>query len=422
MGKDIQTGETYMPGTRSQSQPFFGHDPYDNDFFFRGEHEYRTDTTPSKDVAEPDKQVAEPSGQEAENPGLLREMLVKEFQKYTGKVVGDPEFDDIITQEKWDEKKKAENEKLDENKRKKVLWEGQVKDWEKGGKVGPKPPKPSMPYVEIFTTCIEIQRKTLEHAFKASGLTIKKVLDRDEKGNVKKSKTMVRQFGYGSVGPAQAKEAGAWHEASRNMSERPRKGDLLILAGRGEEVDKAAKEVANYELLKKMGEDATAKVADYEQKAQLAQQAVKAAEGGDIQALKAARRAMIDANNAYDNVLRKTKEAIKMGKTAEKLLPASEQKFADRRAAADHDDPRKFFFSHVGFLTNIEKNKDGTESWTTFDGGQPVISKNKRKEGAAANSRPYDPITNEITGEWSQGGEARWLQGWIDVDKLVDSK
>jgi len=28
--------------------------------------------------------------------------------------------------------------------------------------------------------------------------------------------------------------------------------------------------------------------------------------------------------------------------------------------------------------------------------------------------------TNEISGELRQGGEARWLYGWVDVDKLVD--
>jgi hypothetical protein len=42
------------------------------------------------------------------------------------------------------------------------------------------------------------------------------------------------------------------------------------------------------------------------------------------------------------------------------------------------------------------------------------------KQGAESVRRRYDPATNEMSGEKSQGGDARWLQGWVDIDKLVE--
>jgi hypothetical protein len=81
-----------------------------------------------------------------------------------------------------------------------------------------------------------------------------------------------------------------------------------------------------------------------------------------------------------------------------------------------------FQFSHVGFLQHREELADGREKWTTFDGGQLVQRGGEKIEGAQSSIRYYDPKTNEISGELQQGGEARWLYGWVDVDKMVAGK
>jgi len=80
-----------------------------------------------------------------------------------------------------------------------------------------------------------------------------------------------------------------------------------------------------------------------------------------------------------------------------------------------------FRFSHVGFLQNIEPLKDVRERWTAFDGGQLVMGEGKKEktEGSQSSTCYYDPKANEISGEQQQGGEARWLHGWVDVDMLV---
>jgi hypothetical protein len=59
---------------------------------------------------------------------------------------------------------------------------------------------------------------------------------------------------------------------------------------------------------------------------------------------------------------------------------------------------------------------------TTFDGGRLVQRGSEKIEGAQSSTRFYGPKTNEISGEAQQVGEARWLYGWVDVDKLVAEK
>lgn len=84
-------------------------------------------------------------------------------------------------------------------------------------------------------------------------------------------------------------------------------------------------------------------------------------------------------------------------------------------------------FSHIGYIKSISNNDDGTEAWTTVDGGQGLAGKYDVEgnvtqighEKLAEVHRTYDPTSNLITGEANQGGEPRWLKGWIDVDKLV---
>jgi hypothetical protein len=72
---------------------------------------------------------------------------------------------------------------------------------------------------------------------------------------------------------------------------------------------------------------------------------------------------------------------------------------------------------------------DGTVHFTNVpnDSRYKVYLKEKRKpdpvtDTLASEIRYYDPKSNEISGEAQQGGEGRWLYGWVDVDKLVAGK
>jgi hypothetical protein len=87
-------------------------------------------------------------------------------------------------------------------------------------------------------------------------------------------------------------------------------------------------------------------------------------------------------------------------------------------------------FSHIGYIKSIAVNSDGTETWTTVDGGQGVAGKYDKdgnqtqagKEKIAESHRTYFPDTNLIKGEANQGGALRLLKGWVDIDKLVQPK
>ena len=83
--------------------------------------------------------------------------------------------------------------------------------------------------------------------------------------------------------------------------------------------------------------------------------------------------------------------------------------------------------SHIGFILKIEQNADGTEKWTTADGGQKVLDGKKKKHAAGEVIRTYDPATNTIwAGEKRKSTEGltqdlgeKWLHGWIDVDQIL---
>ena len=60
-------------------------------------------------------------------------------------------------------------------------------------------------------------------------------------------------------------------------------------------------------------------------------------------------------------------------------------------------------------------NGDGTELWTTVDGGQGRAP----SEMIAEVRRVYHPDTTIITGEANQGPGLRRVDGWIDIDRLV---
>ncbi len=85
-------------------------------------------------------------------------------------------------------------------------------------------------------------------------------------------------------------------------------------------------------------------------------------------------------------------------------------------------------FSHIGYIKSITVNADGTETWTTVDGGQGTAGKydadgnvtQTGQEKIAESNRTYDPTTNLIKGEANQGGALRLLKGWVDIDKLAE--
>ena len=85
-------------------------------------------------------------------------------------------------------------------------------------------------------------------------------------------------------------------------------------------------------------------------------------------------------------------------------------------------------FSHVAYFTGRSDNGDGTETWTSVDGGQGSAAEytpkgkliSKGAEAILACTRVYDPATNLVGGGVAnQAAGARWLYGWVDVDKLV---
>src|SRR5262249_27512988 len=145
-----------------------------------------------------------------------------------------------------------------------------------------------------------------------------------------------------------------------------------------------------------------------------------------INALNAAKKAADKAASDVENLKKPTAEELA---PAEAKLDAARQESAAARAERLKEPVGSkkrymFQFSHVGFLKEIEKptTATGRERWTTFDGGQLVEREGKKVEGSQTSTRYYDPKSNEISGELQQGGEARWLYGWVDVDKLVAGK
>ena len=72
-------------------------------------------------------------------------------------------------------------------------------------------------------------------------------------------------------------------------------------------------------------------------------------------------------------------------------------------------------FSHTGHVVSVTDNGDGTELWTTVDGGQGRAP----SEMIAEVRRVYHPDTTIITGEANQGPGLRRVDGWIDIDRLV---
>jgi Domain of unknown function (DUF4157) len=375
----------------------------------------------------------------------IRQKLVDLFGKFEKSVIGDAIFDKVETQKAWDAQKAEEAEATKAYDEKKKKYVDDLKAWEQGGRKGEKP-KPPIP-VPKFTTCIATQQVILTQAFKETGLNIKK------EGKFPK-------YAFATVGaqtaeviaPPDAAGSGAWHWGKMGMSERPRRGDILVLAFRGGTVDQGAKEL-NYILNIKYGtaqklktnEEAKAKLEASQKAIDEAQLSLNGLEKDPqtkgwqlkeahrkleraVNALNTAKMAADKALSAVENLKKPTEEELA---PAEAKLEAARQESATARAKRlekpiGTKERYMFQFSHVGFLQeDIDKKRTdalGREVWKTFDGGQLVERNGKKIEGAQSSTRYYDPKSNEISGEHQQGGEARWLYGWVDVDKLVAGK
>jgi len=372
----------------------------------------------------------------------IRKKLLELFGKFEKHVIGDEVFDKVETQKAWDQQKAEEAEATKVYNGEKEKYDAAMKAWEAGGRKGEKP-KPPIP-VPKFTTCIATQQVILTQAFKETGLAIKK------QGKLPK-------YAYATQGaqtaeaiaPADAAGPGAWHWGRMGMgeNERPKRGDIIVMAFRGGTVDQGAKEL-NYLLNIKYGtaqkvkanEEAKAKlktsgeaIAKAQKSLEELQQNPKAA-NWQLQGAQANLERAINALNAAKKAADKAASDVENLKkpTPEERAPAEAKLEAARKESAAARGERlkepmgskkryMFQFSHVGFLQNRETLTDGTgrEKWTTFDGGQLVEREGKKVEGAQTSIRYYDPKSNEISGELQQGGEARWLYGWVDVDKLV---
>lgn len=327
-----------------------------------------------------------------EGASPLRQEIFKLFAELEDKVIGDPETEKIVTKEKWEGYKKAEAD----YKAAKQKYDDDMARFKKG-ELKEQPKKPT--FVAVYTTCIDTQAYILRTAFKRAGLKMK-----------------TTRSHLGTEGQKVAEKVGpdVWHNASAGMSERPKDGDIIILASRGKAVDKAAQDVAGLQAQLDKGEALEAKLAAAEQANAEARTVLEALEESD-EGYQAAKRAVTTTMVALNAVKHKAAEAMKTAAKAEKLMPGAATKLEKARLAMDHT--KVFEFSHVGILQKREINEDKTEKWTTFDGGQSVQSR-KNEHGSETVVRHYDPKTNEISGEALQGGMARWLQGWIDVDKL----
>jgi uncharacterized protein DUF4157 len=375
----------------------------------------------------------------------IRQELLELFGKFEKSVIGDEVFDKVETQKAWDQQKAEEAAATVVYEEEKQKYATAMKAWEEGGRKGEKP-KPPIP-VAKFTTCIATQQVILTAAFKEAGLAIKK----QGKLPTYAFATQGAQIAE-AIAPADAAGPGAWHWGRMGMpeSERPKPGDIIVMAFRGGTVDQGAKEL-NYLLNIKYGTGQKLKSsAEAQAKLKTSQEAIARAQESleglqqnpnaanwqlraaqarlerAVNALNAAKKAADKAASDVENLKKPTQEELA---PAESKLEAARQVSASARAERLKEPVGSkkrymFQFSHVGFLKSIDKPTDATgrERWTTFDGGQLVEREGKKVEGAQTSKRFYDPKSNEISGELQQGGEARWLYGWVDVDKLVVGK
>ena len=396
--------------------------------------------------AKPKSRAEEVSGEKGLSE--LRQQLFDLFAVFEKQVIGDAVFEKIETKKHWDEAKKAEAEKTKEYEEAKKKYDEAMRVYEQEKKAGKNPAKPPPPVpVAKFTTCIAAQQEILKEAFEAKGLSLKK--------QGKKSPG----FAFATTGALTSETVapGAWHWGHIGMDkppldkDRPRPGDIIVMAFRGGGVDEGAKQL-NYLMNIKYGtgqkvkavENAKVKLAASQEANESAQKALESLKANpdakkwqldaaekaltrSIVRLNAAKQAAEDAAEALANAHVPTEE--EKAPYIQKLEQAREKSAAAReeRLTENPEGSKKrylFQFSHVGFLQRREVLPDGREKWTTFDGGQlvQVEGQKDKVEGSQTSTRYYDPKANEISGEQQQGGEARWLYGWVDVDQIGEKK
>jgi len=331
----------------------------------------------------------------SENLSPIRQELLKQFELLEGKGVGMKEFDAICSQGEWEAaKKKEEAAKQAAEAKYKTDMEAYMKLDEATRKRTPKPVKQ---YVPVYTTCIDTMRVIAQTAWKASGMAVKRI-----------DGQKFDQFSFGSESRTKASKIGAWEEASPKSGKSPKTGDMIMLEKAGPKIDKLAEEGR--------GLDLNAKAKEEKLKKEIAN--LEAASASTISAISTAAKAKAPQVQA---ALEKARADYAAAKAAMQVKLAEAQAgLADKVKGGT-----KLEFSHVGFFKSKtdeigpDGQPTGREVWLTFDGGQSQIAGAIGGQGAKAGKRYYDPATNMITGEASQGGAMRWLGGWVDVDKMA---
>ncbi|MCC6622000.1 MAG: hypothetical protein IT385_12130 [Deltaproteobacteria bacterium] len=328
----------------------------------------------------------------------IRQALLDQFNLLEGKGVGDKEFDAICSEATWTKKKNEEQAAKDKaDADHKVA----MADYEAKCAADPSykktHPKPQKAYVPIYTTCIDTMRVVAAAAWKASGMVVKRASDRK-----------FDMFSFGSASRTEGKKIDAWVESGAPASKSPKTGDMIMLEKAGGKVDKASEE--------KRGADLNFAVAEKRLQKELKNlEAAAASSSGAFGQAAAARAPQVQA------ALEKLRASYEEAKQKIQAKIAEAQAGLAKRVG----EGAKLEFSHVGFFKDRQPEigpdgqPTGREVWSTFDGGQSGIAHAVGGQGAKAGKRYYDPQSNMVTGEASQGGAMRWLAGWIDVDKMV---
>jgi len=216
------------------------------------------------------------------------------------------------------------------------------------------------------------------------------------------------QLSFGSLSRVQGQKIGAWVEASAPAAAFPKTGDMFMLEKAGAKVDKAAEEQRGADM----------NFAAQEKRLQKELANLDKAQAGSIASLAetaAARAPVVQA------ALEKLRASYDVARQKVQAKLAEAQAGLAKRVG----EGGKLEFSHVGFFKDrqdevgADGQPTGRQIWTTFDGGQSGLAGKVGGQGAKAGGRIYDPKTNMVTGEASQGGAMRWLAGWVDVDKMV---
>jgi hypothetical protein len=386
---------------------------------------------------EGDKKDAPADLAEPKEKSALRDELSKLFEEFEGVTVGDKKFDSIISQDDWEDAKSDEDEKKAKYAelkkaydKKKKLYDDQLKAYRAGKGPVPTAPVPPVP-VAVYTTCIDTQRVLLRKAFAAAGLKMQKTGGYGQNLKPLKDSKKSIKWAFATLGQQQAQELGAWTTAYIGIKERPKRGDIIVLASRGKSVDDAENKVkylqdfvAQKDIKKatssnEKAKEALAAATQANADAEAALEALKAANASGTSADMIKAKSMVKmAADSLKKARQKAEEAATALTKAENLVPDAQKKVDEARGKVDHS--TFFQFSHVGFVESITKKDDDSETWKTFDGGQTLHVGKEDKQGAKSNQRTYRLSTNEIEGEASQGGMKRWLQGWVDIDKLAD--